>query len=144
MRRNYQYSRSSQRKINSTHPMMQEVCARAIQIANTRMLHVPDFGISSGLRTTAQQEAVYAIGRTVDVNKPTVSNVDGVNDISSHQTGKAVDIYCYVNKKTNYDLVNLIAVASCFFQAAAELKVELNWGGNWTHSIDCPHFEIVI
>ncbi|NRA77162.1 MAG: M15 family metallopeptidase [Pseudoalteromonas sp.] len=144
MSRPYKYSPNSLRHINGVQPDMRSVCHLAMVIANSRMMNVPDFGISCGHRTQLTQKDLYAIGRTVDTHLPTVTNCDGVKTKSRHQSGNAVDIYCYVDGKTNYKMKHLAQVATCFYEAAMQLGVTLKWGGQFENSVDAPHFEIVI
>ena len=54
-----------------------------------------DFGIPNhgGIRTAEEQAALFKAGR---------SERDGVIKLSKHQSGKAVDIYAYVNGKATW------------------------------------------
>jgi hypothetical protein len=144
MTRNYRYSSKSKRILGSVHSKIHDVCVEAMNIANTRKAYAPDFGISSGHRSLAEQQSLYAIGRTVDTHRTPVTNCDGITKLSSHQSSRAVDIYCYVDGHANYTPDNLAQVATCFFEAAMKLGVTLNWGGSWVSSADMPHFEVVI
>lgn len=55
----------------------------------------------------------------------------------------AVDIYPYpINMKDN-DLKKFAAINEAMQQAAKELGVKINWGGNRQKSKDLPHFEVV-
>ena len=94
-----------------------------------------DFGIpgSGGLRTTEQQNKLYQDG---------LSKCDGYTDKSYHQTGKAFDVYAYVDGKATWDSLYLTQVAAAILQAAAQLGYPLEWGGNWENFVDLPHFQI--
>ena len=94
-----------------------------------------DFGIPStgGLRTTEDQAKLYEAG---------VSQADGVNNKSYHQSGKALDVYAYVEGKASWDKLDLALVATAMLQASAQLGYELKWGGLWKSWQDYPHFEI--
>lgn len=94
-----------------------------------------DFGIPStgGLRTTEDQAKLYEAG---------VSQADGVNNKSYHQSGKALDVYAYVEGKASWDKLHLALVATAMLQASAQLGYELKWGGLWKSWQDMPHFEI--
>jgi peptidoglycan L-alanyl-D-glutamate endopeptidase CwlK len=113
---------------------LQTICLRAIVIANSRKLFCPDFGISCGKRTTAEQMQLFTSGK---------SNCDGIKSISKHQYGFAIDFYAYVDGKANYDPGNMALIATCFLEAASELGKEINWGGNFASLSDCPHIELV-
>lgn len=94
-----------------------------------------DFGIpsSGGLRTTEDQAALYTAGK---------SKCDGRTNKSYHQSGKAVDVYAYVDGKASWDHLHLTHVATAMLQASAQLGYELKWGGLWNSWQDMPHFEL--
>jgi len=106
-----------------------DVAEVAIKLSNI------DFGIPStgGLRTTEDQAKLFADG---------VSKADGVNDKSYHQSGKALDVYAYVDGKASWDKLHLALVATAMLQASAQLGYELKWGGLWKSWQDMPHFEL--
>jgi peptidoglycan L-alanyl-D-glutamate endopeptidase CwlK len=112
------------------------VDGRLIDIADLAItLSSIDFGIPStgGLRTEAVQAKLFADG---------VSKADGVNNKSYHQSGKALDVYAYVDGKASWDKLHLALIAAAMLQASAQLGYELKWGGNWKSWQDYPHFEI--
>tara|TARA_R110000803_G_scaffold86870_1_gene153377 strand:- start:90 stop:479 length:390 start_codon:yes stop_codon:yes gene_type:complete len=94
-----------------------------------------DFGIPStgGLRSESDQAKLFADG---------VSKADGVSNKSYHQSGKAVDVYAYVDGKASWDKLHLTTIAAAMLQASAQLGYELKWGGLWKSWQDYPHFEI--
>ena len=94
-----------------------------------------DFGVPStgGLRTEADQAKLFADG---------VSKADGVNNKSYHQSGKALDVYAYVDGEASWDKLHLAVIASAMLQASAQLGYKLKWGGLWKSWQDYPHFEI--
>ena len=94
-----------------------------------------DFGVPStgGLRTESDQAKLFADG---------VSKADGVNNKSYHQSGKAMDVYAYVDGKASWDKLHLAVIASAMLQASAQLGYKLKWGGLWKSWQDYPHFEI--
>lgn len=94
-----------------------------------------DFGVPStgGLRTEADQAKLFADG---------VSKADGVNNKSYHQSGKALDVYAYVDGEASWDKLHLAIIASAMLQASAQLGYKLKWGGLWKSWQDYPHFEI--
>ena len=94
-----------------------------------------DFGVPStgGLRTEADQAKLFADG---------VSKADGVNNKSYHQSGKAIDVYAYVDGEASWDKLHLAIIASAMLQASAQLGYKLKWGGLWKSWQDYPHFEI--
>lgn len=90
--------------------------------------------ILSGTRTYAEQNALYAQGRTKPGNK--VTNAKGGQ--SNHNFGIAWDIGifkggAYLGESPLYAEAGPIVLA-------ATLGVE--WGGNWTTIVDQPHYQV--
>ena len=112
------------------------VDGRLIEIADLAItLSNIDFGIPStgGLRSTEDQAKLFTEG---------VSKADGRTNKSYHQSGKAVDLYAYVDGKASWDKLHLALCAAAMLQAAAQLGYPLRWGGNWKSWQDMPHFEL--
>jgi peptidoglycan L-alanyl-D-glutamate endopeptidase CwlK len=109
---------------------------RLIDIAELAITLSPiDFGIpsSGGLRSTEDQAALYTSGK---------SKCDGRTNKSYHQTGKAIDVYGYVDGKASWDTLHLTTIATAMLQSSAQLGYELKWGGLWKSWQDMPHFEL--
>ena len=125
----YKLSSSSKKNI-------QGIDTRSIEIINEALkITVIDFGIPSGggLRTAEQQKVMF---------DKKVSKCDGTVNKSYHQTGKAFDVYAYVDGKASWDRYHLTQVAAAILQAAASLGYKLHWGGLFKSFVDMPHFEI--
>tara|TARA_R110000787_G_scaffold154963_1_gene268661 strand:+ start:1204 stop:1593 length:390 start_codon:yes stop_codon:yes gene_type:complete len=121
---------------NNSMMNLEGVDGRLIDIADVAIKLSPiDFGIPStgGLRTTEDQAKLFEDG---------VSKADGVNNKSYHQTGKALDVYAYVDGKASWDKLHLATIAAAMLQASSQLGYELKWGGLWKSWQDYPHFEI--
>ena len=115
---------------------MAGIDGRLIDIADVAItLSNIDFGIpsSGGLRSEADQAKLFADG---------VSKADGVSNKSYHQSGKALDVYAYVDGKASWDKLHLALIAAAMLQASAQLGHELKWGGLWKSWQDYPHFEL--
>jgi len=95
-----------------------------------------DFGIPTdgGLRTAERQNELY---------KLKASKLDGYNKKSYHQTGKAFDVFAYVDGKASWQTKHLYHVATAILAAASQLGVALEWGGHWSSFVDMPHFQKV-
>jgi peptidoglycan L-alanyl-D-glutamate endopeptidase CwlK len=119
----------SEKVIATLHPQVRPF-ARAL------ILKAASIGINikaiSGLRTYAEQNALYAKGRTAP--GPKVTNARG--GFSNHNFGIAFDIGVF--KGTKY------VPESSSYKAVGALGVELGleWGGNWTTIKDEPHFQL--
>ena len=105
-----------------------------------------DFRVTSGYRSNAEQDKLYAQGRTTPGN--IVTNARGGQ--SKHNTGKAIDIVWTggtgINDRrpagTLYDPTQLRRNARLIQEAASELGYEVEWGGDWTSFVDTPHLQI--
>jgi peptidoglycan LD-endopeptidase CwlK len=88
--------------------------------------------IISGLRTYAEQEKLYARGRTKP--GPRVTNAPGGH--SNHNFGIAFDVAVfegakYLRKSAKYKAVGVLG-----------MDLGLEWGGNWKSMVDQPHFQL--
>lgn len=110
--------------ISKLDPKIQPFVIRFLDLAKQEGF---DLRITSGLRTIAEQNELYAQGRT----KPgkIVTNARGSQSI--HTRGLAFDV---VDRKRGYEID---------WERLGTLgeSVGLSWGGRWTSFIDRPHFE---
>lgn len=88
--------------------------------------------IISGLRTYAEQDALYAQGRTVPGS--IVTNAKG--GYSNHNFGIAFDVgvfegASYLGESPKYKAVGVLG-----------MELGLEWGGNWKTMVDQPHFQL--
>lgn len=88
--------------------------------------------VISGLRSYAEQDALYAKGRTAP--GPIVTNAAGGH--SNHNFGIAFDIGVfegnnYLGDSPKYKAVGVIG-----------MDLGLEWGGNWVTIVDQPHFQL--
>ena len=116
---------------------MENIDDRLIDIAELAIKLSPiDFGIPSngGFRSTQDQAELYASGK---------SKCDGTTNKSYHQTGKALDVFAYVDGKASWDTLHLTTIATAMLQSASQLGTELQWAGLWRSWQDLPHFQVV-
>ncbi|KPN17632.1 hypothetical protein AO715_04965 [Xanthomonas sp. Mitacek01] len=88
--------------------------------------------VTSGYRTYAEQNALYAQGRTTPGD--VVTNARG--GYSNHNFATAFDVVEVrpngsINWDTNWDAIGRIGTS-----------MGLEWGGNWTSIVDKPHFQL--
>lgn len=88
-----------------------------------------DFAVIEGLRTLATQKKYMAAGATRTMN-------------SRHLTGHAVDIAPWVGGTVRWDWPLYYRIAPIIKQAADELDVPIQWGGDWRSFKDGPHWEL--
>ena len=91
------------------------------------------FVITCTRRTQAEQDALYAQGRTKPGPKVTWTLK------SKHIDGKAFDIAIMVNGKPDWNMNRMD-----LWKHAGSIGVScgLTWGGNWEKLKDYPHFQI--
>jgi peptidoglycan L-alanyl-D-glutamate endopeptidase CwlK len=94
--------------------------------------HGVTINIISGLRTFAEQDLLFAQGRTRPGN--IVTNARG--GFSNHNFGIAFDIGLFER--------NEYLGESPMYKAVGALGVELGleWGGNWKTIVDQPHYQV--
>lgn len=146
----FKFSQASLTRLGTVHPDMQRVARRAIELSPV------DFSITQGLRTLDEQKRLYGKGRT-----PAQCRAAGVPESyarpgekqvtwtlkSNHLSGNAIDVAPFVAGKLEYDDSGKLGlwpkIAKAFKDAAKELGVSIEWGGDWTKTKDRPHFELV-
>ena len=137
----FKFSQRSIDNLKQIHPDLVKVMTESIKTSPV------DFTITDGLRTTAQQQALYARGRTAPGK--IVTYTDGVKNKSNHQAksdgyGYAVDLYAYYNGSVQVDddktIINKIAPH--IKATAKKLGINVEWGGDWESFKDYPHFEL--
>lgn len=135
------FGKRSLDNLRNVHPHLVHVLCEAVRTAPV------DFTITDGVRTLAQQQALYAKGRTTA--GPKVTNADGVRSVSNHQAkadgyGYAVDLYPYVGGAVDVNDRggNLPRIAAHIKSVAAQLGYRVEWGGDWKTFKDMPHFEL--
>ena len=97
-----------------------------------------DYKFISGNRTYAEQNALYAQGRTKPGNR--VTNAKGGQ--SNHNFGIAVDAGVFKDGKYLDDTSPRTAENVHRDVSKLISKYDLEWGGDWKSIVDIPHFEI--
>ncbi|MCY1692620.1 M15 family metallopeptidase [Exiguobacterium sp. SL14] len=93
-------------------------------------------GVAQGYRSIAEQNRLYAQGRTTP--GPIVTNARGGQ--SNHNRGIAVDLFQYSKDGTQA----LFRNDSAFQTIVTAMKRRgFSWGGDWTSFKDYPHFELL-
>ena len=124
-----QANQRSEKVIAGLHPFVQAY-ARALYFKARE--HDLVINIISGLRTYAEQDGLYAQGRTRPGN--VVTNARG--GYSNHNFGIAFDVGLFER--------NQYLGESPMYKAVGALGEELGleWGGNWRTLVDQPHFQL--
>ena len=126
----FKLSARSKKRREGVDPRLILISDLAIQIT------VVDFGHPqyAGLRSDEEQFVLYQAGK---------SECDGIDNMSFHQKGMALDFYAFVDGKASWDAAHLALVACAFLQAASLLEIKLQWGGLWTGFKDMPHVQLM-
>ncbi len=125
----FKFGSSSLKRLSTVDERLQKIAHRALELSPI------DFGIPNygGLRTAEEQKALF---------DQKLSELDGYDNESYHQTGLALDVYAYVDGKASWDEKHLANIAWFMQKAANELGHDLEWGGTWTSFVDMPHFQL--
>lgn len=113
----------SKERLKGVHPDLVRVVERAIQLTEV------DFTVLEGLRTTARQQQLVKSGASKTMR-------------SRHLTGHAVDLAAIIDGEIRWDWPLYHKIAKAVKQAAAELKVPIEWGGDWRSFKDGPHWQL--
>jgi len=119
----YQLSDRSMGKLVGVHPDLVKIVYRAIQTTEI------DFGVSEGLRTLETQKEYLAKGVTTTLK-------------SRHLSGHAVDVFAYVGGIARWEMPLYDKINQAFQSASKELKIPVEWGGEWKSFPDGPHFQL--
>ena len=141
----YKLSERSLNSLKGVNPNLVKVVERAIELTEQ------DFLVLEGVRSKEQCYINYGKGRTVaqcsakgvptNYAQPSLSKVTWLNNplASKHVTGNAVDL---VPSPIDWNTISkFTTISKAMKQAAKELGVDLEWGGDWTKK-DYPHFEL--
>lgn len=119
----YKLGEISLDRLRHVHPDLVRVVKRAIEITDV------DFTVLEGLRTLDRQKQLVASGASTTMN-------------SRHLTGHAVDLAPVVDGKVSWDWPLYHRIAKAVKQAAKELGVPVEWGGDWKSFKDGPHWQL--
>lgn len=116
-----------ERRLAGVHPDLVAVVRRAADIgAGTGRR----FRVTCGCRSIEEQRRLVAEGKSKTLR-------------SRHLTGHAVDLVSLTGAHgVSYSLARMQGLNACMMQAAGELGVPLEWGGDWTTFKDTPHWQL--
>ncbi|MFD2112574.1 M15 family metallopeptidase [Thiorhodococcus fuscus] len=110
-------------RLRGIHPDLVRVVKRAIEITDV------DFTVLEGVRSAARQRQLVASGASRTLR-------------SRHLTGHAVDLGAYVGGHVRWDWPLYYSIESAMKQAAKDVGVNIEWGGDWTSFKDGPHWQL--
>lgn len=119
----FQLDARSLQRLQGVHPDLVMVIHRATALSPI------EFRVIEGVRTEKRQRELVASGASKTMN-------------SRHLTGHAVDLAPYVGGMIRWDWPLYHKLAPAVKQAAAEVGVPIEWGGDWRTFKDGPHFQL--
>ena len=119
----FSLSEKSLKRLEGVDPHLVKVVKRAIEITPI------DFVVIEGRRTKERQAYLLQKGATKTMN-------------SRHITGDAVDIAPLVNGQVSWDWQYYRPLAKAIKQAATDVGVTVEWGGEWKNFPDGPHWQL--
>lgn len=155
----FKFGSRSKKQVETCHPDLKKIFYLAISRSRV------DFGVSEGHRPIKKQQEYYAIGRTVELHRKPITNVDGINKLGKHNFNPSLagDIFIWHNdpkirEKIAWDKVHMSYIAGLMDSCAKELYDSgeithlIKWGANWDIDgiidydqsfDDYPHFELI-
>lgn len=113
----------ARKNLEGVHPDLVRVVERAAQLSDV------EFTVTEGLRTAARQQQLMAAGASRTLR-------------SRHLTGHAVDVAAKIAGEIRWDWPLYARIAVAMKAAAKELRVRIEWGGDWKTFKDGPHFQL--
>lgn len=120
---NFKLGKRSRARLVGVHPDLVAVVERAIALTDT------DFTVLEGVRSEERQVELVAARVSHTMR-------------SRHLTGHAVDLAALFDGKVSWAWPLYHRIAAAVKQAAAELGVPIEWGGDWVSFKDGPHFQL--
>lgn len=119
----YKLGARSLERLEGVHPDLVAVVKLAIQKTEI------DFTVLEGLRTKERQVQLVASGASRTMN-------------SRHLTGHAVDLGAILNGKIEWSWPLYDKIAKAMKDAAEELNIPVEWGGDFKSFKDGPHWQL--
>lgn len=116
----YRLGQRSKENLQGVHPDLVKVVERAIELTEQ------DFTVIEGLRSVERQKQLVASGASRTMN-------------SRHLTGHAVDIAPW---PISWEWDKFYLIEDAMKQAARELNIPIEWGGDWKSFKDGPHWQL--
>jgi len=119
----YTLSARSKSRLKGVNPDLVKVVERAIQITTV------DFTVLEGVRDPQRQRTLVESGASQTLN-------------SRHITGYAVDLGAWVDDQVDWSWPLYHKIAAAMKEAAKQVGVPIEWGGDWRTFKDGPHFQL--
>jgi peptidoglycan L-alanyl-D-glutamate endopeptidase CwlK len=121
-------SEKSLAKLSGAHPDLQKVIKRAAALSPI------DFTVLEVLRTVARQRELVAKGASKTMKSRHLPGADGKS--------RAIDIAPLDGGQVSWAWPTYFKLAPIIKQAAKEVGVPIEWGGDWRTFKDGPHWQL--
>lgn len=121
-------SEKSRIKLEGAHPDLVKVIERAAALSSM------DFTVLEVLRTKARQQELVAKGASRTMNSRHLAGPDGKS--------RAVDIAPMDSGQVSWSWPLYNKLAPIIKQAAKDLGIPIEWGGDWRTFKDGPHWQL--
>lgn len=122
-------SASSDLRLQGVHPDLVKVVRLAVSLCPSQIM------VIEGVRSLAKQREYFAAGKSQTMR-------------SRHLDGHAVDLGPELDTDGDGDIElswnphDFVAIAIAMKHAASNLKIPIEWGGDWKTFHDSPHFQL--
>ena len=117
------FGKRSRRRMQGLHPDLVAVMELALSRSAI------DFTVIEGLRSIERQRKLVKSGASRTLK-------------SRHLTGHAIDVAPLLDGRVSWDWPLYYQIAPVIKGAAADLGVDLDWGGDWQTFKDGPHWQL--
>lgn len=131
----YRLSSRSRRKMRLLHPDLRAVVERAIEITGI------DFRVGECDRTLERQRELFNRGSSSTMNSRHLLS-KCCHEGRVIECCHAVDLIALHGRSVSWAWPDYHKIADAMKQAAFELNVALDWGGDWITFKDGPHFQL--
>lgn len=121
-------SARSLERLSGAHPDLQKVIKRAADISDL------DFTVLEVLRSLERQRQLVAKGASKTMKSRHLPSADGKS--------RACDIAPMIDGQVSWDWPLYHRLAKIIKQAALEVGVSIEWGGDWRSFKDGPHWQL--
>ena len=126
----YRLSQRSEKALIGVHPDLVACVRRALELTTQ------DFTVVEGVRSLDRQRELVAKGASKTLKSRHLRQADGY--------GHAVDLYPYYGRSVQVDAPyeRFYDISRAMKVAAAELGIQITWGGDWKGAWDTPHYQL--
>lgn len=119
----YKFSKQSQDRLNTSHPLLQEIC--------NELIKEMDFTVLCGYRDKVAQNEAFSKGS---------SKLKFPKSKHNKNPSLAVDLAPYPIDWNNH--TRFKELAKRFKQIAEHKRIKITWGGDFKGFSDMPHFQL--